>query len=261
MNCQRFEDIVNDIAREQMLDVSLRSEALAHSRACERCALRLEDESAMTLRLKIFAASFESVSAPVRIETELLAAFGSPAVVPTLSRGIARPRYWIAGIAAVLLVVFALAAFRARPLRPLRPSTPAVDPTSAVSVAQAGSPAIPTTSPAVPASDSDHQARLSVPAKLTLPAPRNRRSATATTNRAKPSGPPGTNEIATDFMPVTYGAVVNLAEGGQMVRVELPRSAMASFGLPVNMDRANERVKADVLLGVDGLAHAIRFVR
>jgi len=46
-----------------------------------------------------------------------------------------------------------------------------------------------------------------------------------------------------------------------MVRVELPHSALATFGLPVNMDRANERVKADVLFGVDGLAHAIRFVR
>ncbi len=68
------------------------------------------------------------------------------------------------------------------------------------------------------------------------------------------------NEIATDFLPVTYGGIANLADGGRMVRVELPRSAMASFGLPVNMDRANERVKADVLVGVDGLAHAIRFV-
>ena len=46
-----------------------------------------------------------------------------------------------------------------------------------------------------------------------------------------------------------------------MMRVDLPRSAMATFGLPVNMDRANERVKADVLVGVDGLPHAIRFVR
>jgi hypothetical protein len=31
--------------------------------------------------------------------------------------------------------------------------------------------------------------------------------------------------------------------------------------LPVNMDRYNEKVKADVLFGVDGLAHAIRFVQ
>jgi hypothetical protein len=50
-------------------------------------------------------------------------------------------------------------------------------------------------------------------------------------------------------------------DGGQIVRVQLPRSAMASFGLPVNMERYNERVKADVLLGVDGVAQAIRFVQ
>ena len=53
----------------------------------------------------------------------------------------------------------------------------------------------------------------------------------------------------------------SLQDGGQIVRVELPRSALANFGLPVNMDRYNEKVKADVLFGVDGLAHAIRFVQ
>ena len=68
-------------------------------------------------------------------------------------------------------------------------------------------------------------------------------------------------EIATDFIPLSYMNVVSLQDGGQIVRVELPRSALVKFGLPVNMDRYNERVKADVLLGVDGLAHAIRFVQ
>jgi hypothetical protein len=52
-----------------------------------------------------------------------------------------------------------------------------------------------------------------------------------------------------------------LQDGGQIVRVEVPRTTMASFGLPVNMDRYNERVKADVLVGVDGVPHAIRFVQ
>ena len=70
-----------------------------------------------------------------------------------------------------------------------------------------------------------------------------------------------TNEIATEFMPVGYMNAANLQDGGQIVRVELPRSAMASFGFPINMDRYNEKVKADVLLGVDGLARAIRFVQ
>ena len=46
-----------------------------------------------------------------------------------------------------------------------------------------------------------------------------------------------------------------------MVRVELPRSALARFGLPMNMNRANEKIKADVLVGTDGLARAIRFVQ
>ena len=69
------------------------------------------------------------------------------------------------------------------------------------------------------------------------------------------------SEIATDFIPLRYTSAASLQDGGQIVRVELPRSALANFGLPVNMDRYNERVKADVLVGVDGLAHAIRFVQ
>jgi hypothetical protein len=68
-------------------------------------------------------------------------------------------------------------------------------------------------------------------------------------------------EIATDFIPLSSMTAVNLQDGGQIVRVELPRSALAKFGLPINMDRYNEKVKADVLFGVDGLAHAIRFVQ
>ena len=68
-------------------------------------------------------------------------------------------------------------------------------------------------------------------------------------------------EIATDFIPLRYMNAASLQDGGQIVRVELPRSALANFGLPVNMDRYNEKVKADVIFGVDGLAHAIRFVQ
>ena len=68
-------------------------------------------------------------------------------------------------------------------------------------------------------------------------------------------------EIATDFISLGYMNPATLQDGGQIVRVELPRSALVNFGLPVNMDRYNEKVKADVLFGVDGLAHAIRFVK
>ena len=74
----------------------------------------------------------------------------------------------------------------------------------------------------------------------------------ATTPKARP-------EIATAFIPVSYG--VGPGEPASMVRVRLPRSALLSFGLPMNAERASEPVIADVLLGEDGVARAIRFVR
>jgi hypothetical protein len=68
-------------------------------------------------------------------------------------------------------------------------------------------------------------------------------------------------EITTDFLPLSYSSSLSQFDEGQVVRVELPRSALQSFGLPVNAERYGERVKADVLLGHDGVARAIRFVR
>jgi hypothetical protein len=56
-------------------------------------------------------------------------------------------------------------------------------------------------------------------------------------------------------------SAASFQDGGQIIRVQVPRAALANFGLPVNMDRYNERVKADVLFGVDGRAQAIRFVQ
>lgn len=68
-------------------------------------------------------------------------------------------------------------------------------------------------------------------------------------------------EIATDFIPLTHDNSLTSEDSGQVMRVELPRSALVSFGLPMNVERAGGRVKADVLVGEDGVARAIRFVR
>ena len=38
-------------------------------------------------------------------------------------------------------------------------------------------------------------------------------------------------------------------------------SALATFGIPMNEERAEEAIRADVLLGEDGLARAVRFVK
>ncbi|MEO8097371.1 MAG: hypothetical protein ABI811_06680 [Acidobacteriota bacterium] len=49
-------------------------------------------------------------------------------------------------------------------------------------------------------------------------------------------------------------------ERGQLLRVVVPASTMRSVGLPVNPDRWSERIQADVLVGEEGMARAIRFV-
>jgi hypothetical protein len=69
-------------------------------------------------------------------------------------------------------------------------------------------------------------------------------------------------EVTTDFMPLAYSSVpsTNL----QVVRLAVPRTALVSFGLtpPEPLDRTfTDTVLADVLVGDDGLARAVRFVR
>ena len=69
-------------------------------------------------------------------------------------------------------------------------------------------------------------------------------------------------EVATEFLPLLYSSVP--ATNMRMVRLAVPRAALASFGLtPLeSLDRASTgTVLADVLVGDDGLARAVRFVR
>jgi hypothetical protein len=68
-------------------------------------------------------------------------------------------------------------------------------------------------------------------------------------------------EYATDFIPLSYGDVQKPMESGEVIRMEMPRSALIAFGLPVNVDRMDAPVKAELLLGEDGMARAIRFLR
>ncbi|HZS07887.1 MAG TPA: hypothetical protein VFD58_23845 [Blastocatellia bacterium] len=72
---------------------------------------------------------------------------------------------------------------------------------------------------------------------------------------------PDEAEVVTQFFPLREGEDPASLESVRLVRVELPGSALVEVGFPVDRETASEPVKADVLLGQDGLARAIRFVR
>jgi anti-sigma factor RsiW len=63
------------------------------------------------------------------------------------------------------------------------------------------------------------------------------------------------------FIPLPNSAGVALDEDDvNLVRVAVPRSAMIALGLDVSADSAEEMVEADVMLGSNGVARAVRFL-
>ena len=65
-------------------------------------------------------------------------------------------------------------------------------------------------------------------------------------------------EIKTDFIALTYAQA---PASGQIVRVQVPSSMMVSLGLVETVERPTRLVDAEVVLGDDGMTHAIRFIR
>ena len=251
MNCQKFETVVSELARGQMMAAELRGEALAHSDACEDCAMRLSDEEMLTRGLHSLAAKMESLSAPAVVEANLLQAFRARQVVP-IAKKQTRSYYWVAAVAAMLLIAISVFVFRwtNRAVDDPRQAIQQQEPQRKPQVVENPTPQL--ANDIAPADDDV------VPVR---PKPRRPRPASFRRPADEQVANHVTNEIATDFIPLGYMSTASLQDGGQIVRVKLPRSALANFGLPVNMDRYNEKVKADVLFGVDGTARAIRFVQ
>jgi hypothetical protein len=260
MNCQKFESVASELARGQIIEADVRGEALVHSAGCSSCASRLRNEEMLTVGLRSLVREMNSSEPSVSIETRLLNAFRQSQVVAPMSAARNHSRYWLAAVAALLLIVLSVIAVRWRGDGVQSPKEQfAVNPTGEVHKANI------TTGDPAPGPSSEREGADKPRSK---PRPRRTLSNSALQARAGTARKDNNvvanhvnNEIATEFMPLGYLNVAALQDGGQIVRVELPRTALANFGLPVNMDRYNEKVKADVLLGVDGMAHAIRFVQ
>jgi tetrahydromethanopterin S-methyltransferase subunit F len=248
MNCQNFETVINDLAREQIMDAAARDSGLEHASACARCAARLADERMLSAGLRRLAASANMEEAPARVEARLLEALRERQPLAPSTVVVNRFRRLAIGVAAAILIVLALAAIRFSQSGEVTP----------VEQAQELKPDHRSAEP-----KKIEQAPVLAVNQTRSPGNRPRRDVVRHQKKSPVHrvDPDATHEIATDFIPLVQGDSLNLMESGQLVRVELPRSALVSFGLPMNMERAYERVKADVVVGNDGLARAIRFVR
>lgn len=251
MNCQVFENNFIDVVRRQPIEAGVLDQALAHADSCPNCARQLEEQRMLSAELRGLADEMKLVHAPQRLEDQLLVAVRRNKFQPPRVATASRRWFGVAAIAAVLLVMFGVLALRIRQL-PVEPIP-----------AQVNNPRPEHNGGSIPEVAVNAAPTVTItPDKVVRRPTRTKRRPRAvdvsSLMAANTMAPP---EITTQFMPLGDVSLANLQDGAQLIRVEMPRYAMARFGLPVNMDRYDETVKADVWVGVDGLARAIRFVQ
>lgn len=257
MNCSDFELIAaciagNRVAGQQAVHDDAVLRARAHAADCNGCSALLAEERALLAGVRTVVADLATQEAPPRLEAALLAAFRlqsrtkvatAARVVPTWM--VARTSSMFAAAAAVILAVFVTVAFLHH-----QPDQLGQD----------------RKNPAGPGASSEHHPDESDRAKMASAAgtqagdeqipPHRSQVSRFRKARTEPA------EATTDFFPLTDDEDdLTLLESAQVVRVELPASALVAAGLPAGLETEDQTVTADVVLGQDGLARAIRFVR
>lgn len=261
MNCEDFNEIINELADYKPMAVSTREAGVSHIALCADCAARLANARATSATL-LLAAGAESEDAPPRTKENLLAAFAARQqavqnpnqVVHISSRR--KLAWWVGAAAAVaaaaVTVMAVILPFWRGGLAP---------------VTQVPEIAKKTSSGVVPTATPDH---VPTPAPVSAPestdkdrgGPGKQRPIRKTNRRLVNSGDIETvaQNKSTEFLPLTYLASATAMDSGTVVRVQLSKSALVRLGLPVNIESSNDSIRADLVIGDDGVARAIRLV-
>ena len=246
------------------MDAEARQDALGHLEQCSPCRSALADEQALQAGLRALSAADESSEAPERVEAALLGAFRqhqSSRDAAVLSFASRRPWALAAAAAAALIIsAYALWSAVSRPV-PATPDKTAAKTTATPDLVKKIEER--TDLPAPPIKQEPAQGRAQ-----RLPAGREMASSKSPSTQAgkyfiedQITAYADDQEVTSEFIPIDQEQKLTLIENGQVIRVQMPRSALARFGAPVSGERADVPVIADLLVGEDGIARAIRFVR
>ena len=245
MNCNDFELNVLRLARNDLIDAGTRRVWLDHTEACARCAYRLTEERALMACVHTVVAELAEESAPAHVGAALLTAFREHTPAVTGNAVIPMPRkvawHWRleATAAVILILISVLAVLWLYSRSPIEKHVAKVPPAL-----------VTTPGPSSPAVKPDSEFA-GVPA--------TKRPSRARHQAAQHN--PNAGEEVTEYFPLMDGIDLDLLEAIQAVRVELPESALMDLGLRAGPEMSAGPVRADVLLGYDGLPRAIRFVR
>jgi hypothetical protein len=264
MNCDDFENIVDDLICSRSIGARKKEQALAHAQNYVRCAARLSNEKFLTTTLAITRKA-ETAKAPAHVKANLLAAFAanSKASITITAPVKSSNRFawlfawqWAAAAAAIVIALISIATMRSMFMRPNDKLQQAANASS--------------NDITIPKDKSEPENRVQSPRtpiaiKNTTNeqvARRNNDMKAAPRKLVKPSiEGASNNEVTSDFIALTYTNETSAIDNGMIVRVKVPRATLIAMGLPLNAANSDGYVKADVVVGDDGVARAIRLVQ
>ncbi|HWQ32209.1 MAG TPA: hypothetical protein VNQ79_04945 [Blastocatellia bacterium] len=252
MNCREFEQSIVELSDGGLMDAAQRSLAQAHAEACAHCAERLAAERRTVAALRALAARDSAVSAPAHLRHALEAAFDENCAA--LNQAPVTARQWLRrglAAAAAILLLFALAVSIWQRMNEQEIKADGKQ----TETAPATVPHREAAAPEVQTGQPDNDSAVSQVAGRTETSAR-RRSRHPVKTELRPTT--ANDEELAELFALTPLAATEPAEFEQVVSIEIPRSTLMLWGVPVNADRAGENVKAEVVIGEDGVARAIR---
>lgn len=100
--------------------------------------------------------------------------------------------------------------------------------------------------------------RINTPAKRTVTVSTKRSEPLRPTRAVASRGNTTVERVKSDFIALSLASAPS---SGQIVKLRVPRTMMASLGLVDSVPKGNSMVDAEVLMGDDGTTHSIRFIR
>ncbi|MGA1369045.1 MAG: hypothetical protein ACO394_11075 [Blastocatellia bacterium] len=273
MSCRECQEAILEGQKslQERMEVASGEAVAAHLLVCFPCRLFAKRQRQLQEGLALLAAADASLEAPREVEVRLQAMLGRP----TRSRPLSIDGRWrspalaVGALAASLLLVSWLGIrwFRPSPAPPAAPGALARrTPPATFSREEGRPPALPDQAdgPARPQSTLWPAAKLPQrrPARSTAPrAPLPMEELSKGVDGDIDEAEEADEELVTDFFPLYAGQQLVPLERGRLIRTLVPRSLLGTLGLPVHPDWAIFPIKADVVVGEDGTARAVRFVR
>jgi hypothetical protein len=237
MNCRDLEEAIVELARGRDVGRGTAGAIEAHVEHCQACAARLTRERQVSRGLQALAASTATQVPSALIERRLLDAFAAQNVQPVR-------RWWIPAAAAAAAVVGAVGWWQASRVAPSNQGRQAALERRASELPPT------TTSTATPATAAIASDGGSDPHPV--PHVVAHRSGRRTQSPRAGAGDTG-------FVALPSAAGLPDFESGVILRMEMPSAALPAYGIEIVPD-SKMPIEADLLIGQDGQARAIRLV-